>query len=143
MAAATATVAGALIGARVGPAMLDRPDRPGLQQAVARAPLALERYGHGKAIVLARFIPLVCTARNPPAGTVGVPARTSPWQVPGGAPWAVGVTLAGYLRGASIPSADRYLLPIIAVIIVLSLIPVLREVRRSRTSSPAIEGAGS
>jgi len=118
-----AAAAGALLGAQVGywigakagPALLDRPDRPRLQQAVARAHHALDRYGAGKAIVLARFIPLVRTVLNPPAGTVGV-------------------TLAGYGLGSRIPSVDKYLLPIIAVIIVASLVPVMIELRRARTS---------
>ncbi len=127
---------GYLIGARAGPALLDRPDRPRLQQAVARANRALHRYGHGKAIVLARFIPLVRTVLNPLAGTVGIPLRSfTQWQVLGGVLWAAGVTMAGYLLGASIPSVDKYLLPIIAVIILLSLIPVALEVRRSRSAT--------
>ena len=45
---------------------------------------------------------------------------------------AVGVTVAGYLLGSSIPGVDRYLLPIVGVIVVVSLLPVVLEVRRSR-----------
>jgi membrane-associated protein len=56
---------GYLIGAKAGPALLDRPDRPRLQQAVKRAQQALDTYGAGKAIVLARFIPFVRTVLNP------------------------------------------------------------------------------
>jgi membrane-associated protein len=91
-----AAVAGALLGAevgyligrRAGPAFLDRPDRPRLQQAVVRSREALERYGTGKAIVLARFIPLVRTVLNPMAGTIGVPHKAfTLWQVVGGLVW--------------------------------------------------------
>ncbi|MGN6171633.1 MAG: DedA family protein [Streptosporangiaceae bacterium] len=132
---------GYLIGRRVGPALLDRPDRPRLQQAVARSRAALERYGTAKAIVLARFIPLVRTVLNPMAGTVGVPARTfTLWQVVGGLAWAVGVTVAGYLLGTQIPNVDNYLLPIIAVIIAVSLIPVARELLRARRHHPSAPG---
>lgn len=124
---------GYLIGVKAGPALLQRPDRPRLQDAVHRADRALHRYGPGKAIVLARFIPLVRTVLNPLAGTIGIPVRTfTGWQVLGGLAWTVGVTLAGYLLGASVPSIDKYLLPIIALIILVSLIPVALEVRRSR-----------
>jgi membrane-associated protein len=81
--------------------------------------------------VLARFIPLVRTVVNPLVGTIGVPARTfAVWQVIGGLVWSLGVTTAGYVLGNRIPGIDTYLLPIIAVIVVLSLIPVVLELRR-------------
>jgi membrane-associated protein len=136
-----AAVAGALLGAevgyqigrRAGPAFLDRPDRPRLQQAVVRSREALERYGTGKAIVLARFIPLVRTVLNPMAGTIGVEHKVfTLWQVIGGLVWSVGVTVAGYVLGKQIPNVDKYLLPIIALIVIVSLIPVALELRRSR-----------
>lgn len=136
-----AAVAGALLGAqtgfwigrRLGPRFLDRPDRPRLHHAIHRADQALQQYGTGKAIVLARFIPLVRTVMNPLAGTVGVSTRTfTLWQVLGGTVWTVGVTMAGYVLGSSTRNIDHYLLPIIALIIVLSLIPVLLEARRAR-----------
>jgi membrane-associated protein len=135
----TAAAAGALLGAqvgyligrRMGPRLLDRPDRPRLQQGVLRAREALDRYGTAKAIVLARFLPVVRTVLNPLAGTAGVPARVfTVWQVLGGLVWSLGLTLAGYGLGSRIPDIDRYLLPVIAVIIVLSLIPVALELRR-------------
>jgi len=127
---------GYLIGKRAGPRLLDAPDRPRLQAGVVRSREALERYGTGKAIMLARFIPLVRTVLNPMAGTIGVPLRVfTLWQVVGGLIWSLGVTLAGYALGSRIPSIDKYLLPIIAVIIAVSLIPVALEVRRSRNRS--------
>ena len=132
---------GYLIGRRVGPALLDRPDRPRLQQAVARARIALNRYGIAKAIVLARFVPLVRTVLNPMAGTVGVPARTfTVWQVVGGLLWTLGVTVAGYLLGKQIPDVDRYLLPIIAVIVAVSLIPVALELAKTRRGRSSTSG---
>jgi membrane-associated protein len=139
-----AAAAGALLGAqvgfwigrRVGPPLLDQPDRPRLHAGVTRARAALDRYGNAKAIVLARFIPVVRTVLNPLAGAVGVPVRTfTVWQVAGGLLWSLGVTLAGYALGSRIPNVDRYLLPIVAVIVVVSLIPVALEVRRSRARS--------
>jgi len=70
---------------------------------------------------------------NPLAGTVGVPVRVfTLWQVVGGLVWSLGVTLAGYVLGSRIPGIDTYLLPIIAVVIVVSLIPLALEVLRSR-----------
>jgi membrane-associated protein len=133
---------GYFIGLRAGPALLDRPDRPRLQEGVARSRAALNRYGTAKAIVLARFIPLVRTALNPMAGTIRVPlAVFTVWQVVGGLLWCVGVTVAGYVLGQRIPNIDTYLLPIVALIVMLSLIPVALEVlragRRSREPDSA------
>jgi membrane-associated protein len=45
------------------------------------------------------------------------------------------VTLAGYALGSRIPNVDRYLLPIVAVIVAVSLIPVALELFRSRARS--------
>jgi membrane-associated protein len=136
-----ASVAGALLGAQtgyligrvVGPRLLDRPDRPRLQQVVQRAQAALERYGPAKAIILARFIPLVRTVLNPFAGTVRMDARHfTLWQSIGGVVWTCGIVLAGYLLGSRIPGIDTYLLPIIAGVVLVSLIPVGLELRQGR-----------
>ncbi|MFL6121276.1 DedA family protein [Actinophytocola sp.] len=136
-AAAAGAVAGAqlgfLIGRRGGRPLLARTRNPHLHRGVERAEELLNRYGHAKAIVLARFIPILRTVLNPLAGILAVPARSfTIWQVLGGLLWTVGVTLAGYLLGTSIPGIDQYLLPIIAVIVVVSLLPMLLELRRNR-----------
>jgi membrane-associated protein len=127
---------GWVIGRRAGPALLSSRYRT-LARGTARAREILERYGVGKALVLARFIPVVRTVMNPLAGVSGVPIGTfTMWNLLGGVPWSAGVTLLGYVLGSRIPSIDTYLLPIIAVVVVLSVIPVavelLRERRRSR-----------
>jgi membrane-associated protein len=88
--------------------------------------------------VLARFIPVVRTVANPLAGALGVPLVTFTfWQVAGGLVWSLGITLAGYALGSTIPGVDQYLLPAIAVIVVLSLLPLLIELRRSRRDARA------
>jgi membrane-associated protein len=62
-----------------------------------------------------------------------MPVRTfAIWQVVGGLVWSIGLTLAGYALGSRIPNVDRYLLPIVAVIVIVSLIPVALELRRGR-----------
>jgi membrane-associated protein len=126
---------GYIVGKRGGPKLLGRTNRPAVHRGVARAKEAIERYGPAKAIVLARFIPVVRTVMNPMAGVLKVPTKTfTIAQVLGGLVWTVGVTLAGYWLGNKIPGIDTYLLPIIAVIIILSLIPVALEIRKSRRS---------
>ncbi|PRY39502.1 DedA family protein [Umezawaea tangerina] len=136
-----AAAAGALIGAQVGyhigarggRALLDRTRKPKLHEAVERAQQLFERYGHGKAIVLARFLPIVRTVLNPVAGAVSVPPRVFlRWQVLGGLLWTVGLTVAGYVLGTSVPDVDRYLLPVIVLIVLVSLVPVGIEVVRAR-----------
>ena len=129
---------GFIIGQRAGTALLARTQNRHLINGAARAEELLARYGHAKAIVLARFIPVVRTVLNPLAGGLSVSTRTfTVWQVAGGLVWSIGVTLAGYALGNSIPGIDQYLLPIIAVIVVVSLIPLFLELRRSRRSAKA------
>ena len=124
---------GYLIGRRVGPALFDKSNRKRLRQGRDRAELYLAHYGYGRAIVLARFIPVVRTVLNPLAGVLHVPARVfTLWQILGGVVWSVGVVLAGYWLGSHIRNVDRYLLPIIALIVVVSLIPLAVEVLRAR-----------
>ena len=141
-----AAAAGALLGAQTGYWIGRRGGRPLLARSrskhltagAARARELLARCGHGKAIVLARFIPVVRTVLNPLAGALGVPAAVfTRWQVIGGLLWSTGVTLAGYALGSSIPGIDKYLLPIIALIVVVSLTPIALELRRTRRAAAA------
>jgi membrane-associated protein len=141
-----AAAAGALIGAQVGyqlgrsagPRLIEGKDRPRLIAATERTSEFLERYGVGKAIVLARFVPVVRTMINPLAGMLRVEASTFAfWQVTGGLVWSLGVTIAGWQLGSHIHNVDHYLLPIVAVIVALSLIPVVLEVRRERRTRNA------
>jgi membrane-associated protein len=78
----------------------------------------------GKAIILARFMPIVRTFVPVIAGTASMNYRRfAVYNVAGGALWAIGVTVAGYFLGKTIPSVDKYLLPIIVVIVVVSIAP--------------------
>jgi len=130
---------GYLIGRRVGPALFDKSNRKRLRQGRDRAEIYLARYGYGRAIVLARFIPVVRTVLNPLAGVLRVPARVfTLWQILGGVVWSVGVVLAGFWLGSHIRNVDRYLLPIIALIVVVSLIPVAVEVLRARRARGSV-----
>ena len=132
---------GYLVGRRYGSALLDRPDRPKLQAAVERSRRSLARYGVGRAVVLARFVPFVRTVVSPLAGTVGVGVRTfTLWQVVGGLVWTVGLVTAGRVAGATVPDIDRYVLPAVAVVLALSLVPVLLVVRHARVAAPRATG---
>lgn len=137
VAAAAGALSGAqvgyLIGRRAGPALTDQARRPKVAAAMTRSRHLLERYGYGRAIVLARFVPVVRTVLNPVAGALGVPARVfALWQLVGGLLWTVGLTLAGFLLGRSVPGIDQYLLPVIGLIVVVSLAPLAVELIRAR-----------
>jgi len=124
---------GYLIGRRAGPALTNSARRPKIASAMTRSRHLLDRYGHGRAIVLARFVPVVRTVLNPVAGALGVPARVfTLWQVVGGVLWSAGLVIAGFLLGRSVPGIDQYLLPVIGLIVVVSLLPLVVELVRSR-----------
>lgn len=78
---------------------------------------------HGKkTIILARFVPIVRTFAPIAAGISSMHYQTFlSYNIIGGFIWSVGVTLAGYWLGKLIPDIDKYLIPIILVIIVASI----------------------
>jgi membrane-associated protein len=124
---------GYMFGNRVGPSLFRRKDsRLFKQEYVQRTKDFFEDHGP-KTILLARFVPVVRTFAPILAGVGEMPYRTFVrYNIVGGFIWAVGVTTAGYVLGSTIPSIDRYLLPIIFVIVLLSLIPPFIEWRRHR-----------
>ncbi|QUQ65374.1 SNARE associated Golgi protein [Kutzneria sp. CA-103260] len=80
--------AGAATIPRCGRALLARRHNPHLAKGVVRGEALFERYGHGKAIVLARFIPIIRTVLNPLAGILSLPTKTfTLGQVSGGLLW--------------------------------------------------------
>ena len=91
-----------------------------VQDNVQRASEFYSKYG-GKAIILARFVPVVRTF----APLVGGAARMSYSRftianVTGGALWVVSVTLAGYFVGSLVPNVTYYLNPLILIVILSS-----------------------
>ena len=83
--------------------------------------------------MLARFIPVVRTVLNPAAGALRTPTAVfTLWQIIGGLVWTVGLVMAGYALGAFVPGIDDYLLPVIALIVIVSLIPLALELLRAR-----------
>jgi len=124
---------GYLIGRTAGPALFRKPDsRLFKREYVEKAQHYFDKYGP-KTVVLARFIPIVRTFANPMAGVAGMPPRDfTTFNVIGGALWAVGVTMLGFVLGKTIPSAEDHLLVIEGVIILLSLLPIAIEIVRAR-----------
>ena len=80
---------------------------------------------HGKkTIILARFLPVVRTFAPIVAGIGTMHYNTFlSYNVIGGFFWSVGMTVAGYFLGRIIPDVDKYLIPIVLVIIIVSVLP--------------------
>ena len=122
---------GYVIGRKAGPALFRRPDsRFFHQRNVDRARAYFAKNGP-RTIILARFIPVIRTFAPVVAGVGQMDYRKFvTYNVVGGILWGSGVTTAGYLLGESIPDIDRWLLPIIGVIVMVSFIPVGLELLR-------------
>jgi membrane-associated protein len=140
---------GHLLGARYGRRMFERPDsRFFRREYVEKAEYYFDRFGPAKAVVLARFIPIVRTFLNPVAGTLGMPARKFLlWNIVGALLWTDGVLLVGYLLAQQVYDAigdkiDHYILPVVALIVLISVLPILIEVIRERKAKKAAGAAG-
>jgi len=123
-------------GHHVGPSLFRRPESRFFKpQYLERAHEYIERRGP-RMIVLARFIPAVRTFTPIAAGASRMKYRVFlPFDILGGLLWGVGVTLAGYTLGSRVKHLDRYLVPIVLVVVAVSLIPVALELRRTARES--------
>ena len=138
LAAFTGDAAGYWFGRKVGPKIFSRPEsfwfRP---ENVEKTRNFFEKHGK-KAIVLARFMPIIRTFVPVMAGVGGMKYQVFTfYNFFGAVIWAVGLTTAGYLFGHSIPNADRYILPIVGLIIIVSLIPPGFELIKGRRKKKA------
>ena len=118
-------------GAKFGRKYFDRPDgRFFNQKRVQATEKWLTKYGTGKALIFARYVPFVRTLINPLAGIINVPPRKFfLYNCIGAVIWTQSVIGLGIFLGDQISgSVDKYLLPIIGGIIMISLIPVIIEV---------------
>lgn len=113
------------IGRKLGPKIFTKEDSLLFHKDhVKRTKDFYDKYGK-KTIILARFVPIIRTFAPVLAGVGGMNYKTFlSFNIIGGALWAVGVPFLGYFLGSRIPDVDRYLLPIVLVIIFLSFLPV-------------------
>jgi membrane-associated protein len=126
------------LGARYGRPLFHRPNsRLFKVEHVEKAEYYFNKYGPAKAVVLARFIPIVRTFLNPVAGVLEMPARQFfVWNVVGGVLWADGALLAGWALARKITDwippekIDTYIIPVTLLIVVISALPVMIEVGR-------------
>ncbi len=124
---------GYTFGRRVGRRLYERPNSRWFKRRhLERAEAFYERHG-GKAIVLARFVPIVRTLAPIVAGMARMRYRRfAAYNALGGALWGAGVTLAGYSLGNVIPeqAVEVFLPAIVVLIVVVSALPTLVHVWR-------------
>ena len=140
LAAAIGPLVGYWYGAWMGPRLFNREDSIWFHKRhLMRAHEFYERHG-GKALVLARFMPIVRTFAPVVAGMAVMNyARFVVYTAIGAVVWAVGVTWLGYFLGSLIPDAGKYLEYIVALIIIVSIAPPVIHLLRERNK--AAQGA--
>jgi membrane-associated protein len=132
LAAVTGNLTGYWIGYRAGPPLFNRPDsRLFRREYVEKTHAFFDKYG-ARAIVLARFVPIVRTFITAMAGVGRMELRTyALFSTIGGVLWATGVTLMGYFLG-TIPLVKDHIELILIGIVGLSIIPIMIEAVRHR-----------
>jgi membrane-associated protein len=133
IAAAVGPLVGYWYGAWAGPRLFNREDSIWFRKHhLIRAHEFYERHG-GKALVLARFMPIVRTFAPVVAGLAYMNyGRFVSYTVIGAVLWAIGVTWLGFFLGSLIPDAGKYLEYIVAAIFVVSVAPPILHFLRSR-----------
>ncbi len=134
---------GYTFGRKLGPRLFSRKDaRLFKQEYVVRAQEFYEKHG-GKTIILARFIPIVRTFAPIVAGAGKMNYRRFiTFNLIGGLLWSAGITLAGYFLGKLFQSMgvqiDHVILPIIAIIIFISILPPAIHILKDKKTRTAL-----
>ncbi len=128
IAAVLGNIVGYFFGRHVGKRLFTREDSIFFHKDhINRAKNFYNNHG-GKTILLARFLPIIRTFGPIVAGVSDMNlTRFIIYSAVGAGFWAIGIPVAGFYLGKSIPDVDKYLLPIIFLVIFLSLLPALIE----------------
>ena len=94
----------------------------------------LLKYGPRKALVIGRFIPFVRTLINPVCGVANLDRKLfSTWNAIGAIIWTQVAIGIGYLLGDAIEgSVNKYLYPIVGLIVIVSVLPIAFDTYRHR-----------
>jgi membrane-associated protein len=132
VAAILGNLTGFAFGRKVGRRLYARPDsRFFKREHLEAAERFYEKHG-GKTIILARFMPFIRTFAPIVAGASSMNALSfALYTVVGGILWGAGLPIAGFLLGKTIPDIDKFLLPIVVLIIAISLAPAAISAYRS------------
>jgi membrane-associated protein len=133
IAAALGDSAGYWFGNVVGVRLFLRKDSTFFRhEYLEKAKTFYDRHGV-RTLVFARFVPIVRTFVPIVAGVVNMRYRVFlVYNVLGALVWAAGITFLGYYLGEKVPLIQTYLTPIIIVIIIVTCIPLLWELRKSK-----------
>ena len=137
LAAVLGNITGYWIGYKAGPSLFNKPDSKLFRKEyVDKTHEFFEKYG-ARAIVLARFVPIVRTFITAVAGIGRMDfKRYLIFSAIGGLLWAVGVTLAGYWLG-NIEFVKKNIEIILIAVVLLSVIPIVIEFIRHRRGQRA------
>ncbi len=121
------------IGRQAGQALYRREDSLFFKRRhLAQAHDFYENYG-GKAVIMARFVPIARTFCPPVAGAANMRySRYLAYDIVGGCSWAGGLILGGYFLGRSVPNIGERIHWVILAVIALSLLPLAIGAMRSR-----------
>ncbi len=124
------------LGKRVGPKLFSRPKSLLFNPDHARAAQAFYDKHGGKAIIIARFMPIVRTFVPVIAGIGNMPySRFFRFNVVGGATWISSMTLLGYFAGQKFPWVAQNIEKVIVAVVVLSVLPGILAWLKSRFQS--------
>ena len=102
-----------------------------------------EKYG-GRAVVLARFAPIVRTFCPPVAGAARMPyVKYLSYDIFGGIFWVGAMILGGFTLGRSVPNIGKYIHYVIAVVVLVSILPAIVGIIKSKKVSRQPAAAGS
>ncbi|MGP5725225.1 VTT domain-containing protein [Arthrobacter rhombi] len=123
---------GYLIGHKAGPAVFNKPDsRFFRKEYVDKAHEFFERFG-GRAVILARFVPIVRTFLPVIAGVAKMHYRTFiAFNLVGALLWGVGVTLLGHWLGQYAWVGNNIDIIFVAIVL-LSVVPIAVELIKAR-----------
>jgi membrane-associated protein len=124
------------IGARMGPRLFNKPRSRFFRPEHLRAAHSFYEKHGGKAIIIARFMPLVRTFVPVVAGMAQMQYRRYVlFTVIGGAAWVLSMTLLGYFLGVRFPILGQHIEKVIIAVVVLSLVPGIIAYLKARRSS--------
>lgn len=134
-AAILGNIVGYHIGSYFGPKLFSNPNSRFLKpEYVEKTHVFFEKYG-AKAIILARFVPIVRTLITATAGVAGMDRKQFYlYSLIGAVIWAIGVVLLGYWLG-QVAIVKNNIEIALLLLVVVSLIPVIVEAIRHRTKS--------